>query len=278
MAVLKRQVTGSRGAYIQLYGLDQLIERLGEYADVQMKAFREAAKAAGKILQASMRSELDAITGAKKNVNVRDMTDYAREQVASGTISIRRLRTKAEKMGPLTDQELIWLKERQKSGKPVRGIRRQKTIKEDVKISNFVSKSGTMGVYGRTGSLKKSINYKIWSPKGKKIRVKGNKWKSTSSGVVYLIVGPTRVVTAAYNEMAGEVQKVNTFNYAHLVEKGHRKVVMGHKMAGRVPGYPFMARAVSKSRMLASAKARQILTRHLSAARLRYTNTGRGAA
>ena len=103
--------------------------------------------------------------------------------------------------------------------------------------------------------------------------MKGHKWKRSSSGKVYLIVGPTRVTTAAYNEMAGKIQKVNTLRYAHLVEKGHRKVVMGRKYPGRVEANPFMSSGFAKVRMLASAKARQILTRHLSAARLRYTNS-----
>lgn len=266
MSLLKRQFKGSSGMVVSLDGLDDLIKQLEKFSDKKMKAFREAAKAAGKIIQKSMRSEIEERIGGKRNISVQEMTDKAREQVANGTISVRRLRTKAEKLGPLTDQELIWLRERQKSGKPVRGIRRQKTIREDVKISNFVSKRGTMGVYGRTGSLKKSINYKVWSPKKKAVRVKGHKWKRSSSGIVRLIVGPTRVVTAAYNEMAGEVQKVNTLRYAHLVEKGHNKVVMGHKMQGKVPAYPFMLSGFSKVRGIASAKAREILVRHIRAA------------
>ena len=278
MALLKRQVTGSRGVTIQLVGLDDIIKKLGQYEDMQMAAFREAAKEAGKIIQASMRAELEKNTGAKRNVNVKDMTDKAREQVANGTIDVRRLRTKAEKNGPLTEQELEWLRDRQKQGKPVTGIRprRQKTIAEDVKLSSFVSKRGQMGVYGRSGSLKKSINFKIWSPKAKATRVKGHKWKRSSSGKVYLIVGPTRVTTAAYNEMAGKIQKVNTFNYAHLVERGHKKVVIGRKYPGMVPAYPFMRPGFAKVRMLASARARNVLKRHLTAARLKYV--GRAGA
>lgn len=278
MALLKRQVTGSRGVTIQLVGLDDIIKKLGQYEDMQMAAFREAAKEAGKIIQASMRAELEKNTGAKRNVNVKDMTDKAREQVANGTIDVRRLRTKAEKNGPLTEMELHWARERQKQGKSGK-IKRQKTVKESVAISKYVSSSGRMGAYGNTGSLKKSINYRIWSPKAKKIKVKingKNKWKSNSSGIVYLIAGPTKVVTAAYNEMAGEIQKVNTFNYAHLVERGHKKVVMGRKYPGMVPAYPFMRPGFAKVRMLASARARNVLKRHLTAARLKYV--GRAGA
>lgn len=275
MALLKRQVTGSRGITIQLVGLDDIIKKLGQYEDMQMAAFREAAKEAGKIIQASMRAELEKNTGAKRNVNIRDMTDKAREQIANGTISIRRLRTKAEKAGPLTEMELHWLRERQKQGKSGK-IRRQKTIKDSVAISKYVSPAGRMGAYGNTGSLKKSINYKLWSPTAKAVRVKGRKFKRVSSGIVYLIVGPTRVQTAAYNEMAGEIQKVNTFNYAHLVERGHKMVVMGRKYPGRVPAYPFMGPGFMKVRMLASARAKNVLKRHLTAARLKYV--GRAGA
>lgn len=270
MALLKRQVWGQQGLVCELTGLDPLIEKLGQYADRQMKGFREAAKAAGKIIQAGMRAEVEANTGKSKTINVNQMSDYAREQVANGTVSIRRLRTKAEKLGPLTQAELEWANQRQKQGKAISfaKLRRQKTIREDVKVANFVSKRGAMGVYGKTGSLKKSINYKIWSPKAKAVRAGGRKWKRSSSGIVYLIVGPTRIQTAAYNELAGKVQPVNTLKYAHLVEKGHRKVVFGHKYPGRVPAYPFMSKGFQKTRMLASAAAIRILKEHLRNARI----------
>ena len=268
MALLKRQFKGSSGMVVSLDGLDALVAKLEQFSRIKMKAFREAATAAGKIIRAAMRAEIDAKTGGKRTISVQEMSDKAREQVANGSVNIRRLRTKAEKEGPLTEQELEWLRDRQKQGKPVTSIRprRQKTIAEDVKLSSFVSKRGTMGVYGRTGSLKKSINYKIWSPKAKATQVKGHKFKRTSSGIVRLIVGPAKILTAAYNEMAGEVQKVNTLRTAHLVEKGHQKVVMGHRTQGRVPAYPFMAPGFAKVRGQASAKARQILIRYISAA------------
>jgi len=271
MALIKRQVTGSRGIIIQLVGLDDIIKKLGQYEDMQMAAFREAAKDAGKIIQASMRAELEKNTGAKRVTSVSAMSDRAREQIANGTISVR---DKIKKGAALTEYELDYRRKRAQQGKPYKG--RLKYIIKENKISNYVSNRGTMGTYGNTGSLKKSINYKLWSPTAKAVRVKGRKFKRVSSGIVYLIVGPTRVQTAAYNEMAGEIQKVNTFSYAHLVEKGHRKVVMGRKYPGTVPAYPFMSTGFAKVRMLASARAKNVLKRHLTAARLKYV--GRAGA
>ena len=94
---------------VSLDGLDALVAKLEQFSRIKMKAFREAATAAGKIIRAAMRAEIDAKTGGKRTISVQEMSDKAREQVANGSVNIRRLRTKAEKEGPLTEQELEWL-------------------------------------------------------------------------------------------------------------------------------------------------------------------------
>ena len=269
--LLKNQRTG-RGVSIDLYGIDGLMERLAQYPEKQMAAFREAAKAVGVLVRNQARNNLAAQTGRKRTINVRDMTDKAREDIAKGTIKVQEKLTRQEGI----DEQTRILMERQRQGKSGK-VKRPTHKVRPVRIAKFISAAGNAQVYGSTGNLKKSIQYKLWSPKAKAIKI-GKKFKRQASGIVKLMVGPTRIQGAAYNEFAGRMQKFNTFNYYHLVEKGHRKVVMGKRLRGRVPAYPFLEPAAKSMRMRASAMARSILARHLSAARLKYTSQSGVAA
>ena len=277
MALLKNQSGKGYGASIEISGIEELTKTLGQFPSLQNRAFKEAAKKIGVELVAKVKNNLRSATGRPKKIGVRELSAKAREQISNGTFSMREKLSKKES----DDIYMADLKKREgegKSGKP----RKKYYQKRQVKISDHalpkkysnsyfpltgaIVDDAKTNVYGRTGNLLKSISSKIWSPKAKATRVKGHKWKRAASGIVVLMVGPTRIQGIAYNTWARAFQKTNTFNYAHLVDKGHNKVVFGKKTGGFVPGNNFISGIKDSMELAATVReiAREVLVRHIN--------------
>ena len=274
MALIPKKVVGSKGFNgfnVELVGLQEVINQVGLIGKVANKAFSEAAVAIGKMLSNSMKEELAKrlADGKKETISVREVSDRAKQQIEWEGITVKE---KINWKKP-TPEQLNWFDQwkadKIKSGKEIRG--KPKRMPKNLAISSFITKDKA-GVYGKTGSLMKSITYKKWSPPAKKTLVSapGGKFKAkyVSSGVVFLYVGSKQVVTSAYNQMAREMQKVDTRRYYHLVEFGHKKVVMGRRYPGRVPAHSFMQAAYKRTGPAAARVARGIVQRHLAKATL----------
>jgi hypothetical protein len=277
MALLKNQTGKGTGIGIEITGIEELVKTLGEFPSIQNKAFKEAAKIIGKQMESQARSNLQGSLDKPKKISVRELSDKAREQIANGTFTMRAKLDKKEK-DEIYYQEL---KQREREGKP--GKPRKKHYKiVPVKVADYalpkkysnqffpltgaIVDNAKTNVYGRTGNLLKSIKFKIWSPKAKGNGKRGKNFRRPASGVVVVLVGPTRIVGMAYNTMAKKFQTTNTFKYAHLVDRGHRKIIMGHKTQGFVPGNKFLS-SIAENKSLVSqvnSVAREVLLKHIN--------------
>jgi len=274
MALINKRVVGSkgfRGMSVELIGLQDVINQISEYGKVATKAFNEAAAAFGKMMSKSMKEELAKrlAEGRKSTISLREVSEKARDQIAWGGIKTKERINWRKPTPEQSEWYAKWAEEKMKSGKPIR--RKPKNMPKSVPIANFVTKTSAV-VYGKTGSLMKSIGYKKWSPPAKKTMVQAPSGRFTtkyiSTGKVYCYVGARSVVTAAYNEKAREMQKVDTIRYYSLVEFGHKMVVMGRQTGLRVPPRPYMSAAYKRTGPAASRVARGIIMRHLAKASL----------
>lgn len=252
------------GFRMQLDGVDELVKGFKAYPKLQTKVYMKAAKECAKIMVSATKANIKARLGKPKFVDYL-ITDRAREQIASGSITVKKLKTKAE----MQDEQIQLLKQREKEGKSGK-VKVGKYKQEAVSISSLIEKTKGALEYGKTGSLLKSITSRVAARKPKKMRVIGkngkSKWKTVSSKVVYAIVGPKSLPGVAYNPWIGRMAKVDPINYAHLVEMGHKLKIRGKDTGRMVKPYPFLHPAWNSVKSRVEATAKNILKKELSRA------------
>jgi hypothetical protein len=250
------------GFRMELGGIPELVKKFKAFPKQQTGAFKKAAKACAKIMLSATRANIKQRVGKPKHVDYL-ITDAAREQIKNGTISMKTLKSKAD----MQNEQIQLLKQREKEGKSGK-VKVEKYKTEQVKISTLVEKTKGVLEYGKTGSLAKSIVSKVGSRKPKKQFVKGKngkgKFKSVASRQVYAMVGPKHLPGVAYNPWIGRMAKVDPYNYAHLVELGHRLKIRGKDTGRMVKPYPFLRPAFNSVKSRLEATAKSILTKELA--------------
>lgn len=253
------------GFRMQLDGVDELVKAFKAFPKQQTKAYIKAAKACAKIMVAATKANIKQRLGKPKKVDLNHITDKAREQIATGNITVKQLKTKQE----MQDEQSKLLKQREKEGKSGK-VKVRKYKQTQVSIASLVEKNKGVFEYGKTGSLLKSITSRVAAKKPKKMRVIGkngkSKWRSVASKVVYAIVGPKSLPGVAYNPWVGRMAKVDPINYAHLVELGHKLKIRGKDTGRMVKPYPFLRPAFASIKGRLEATAKQILLKELQEA------------
>lgn len=250
------------GFRMQLDGVDELVKAFKAFPKQQTKAYIKAAKACAKIMVAATKANIKQRLGKPKKVDLTQITDKAREQIATGSISVKQLKTKQE----MQDEQIQLLKQREKEGKSGK-VKVRKYKQTQVSIASLVEKNKGVYEYGKTGSLLRSITSRVAAKKPKKMRVIGkngkSKWRTVASKVVYAIVGPKSLPGVAYNPWVGRMAKVDPINYAHLVEMGHKLKIRGKDTGRMVKPYPFLRPAWASVKGRVEATAKQILQKEL---------------
>lgn len=251
------------GFRMQLDGVDDLVKAFKAFPKLQTKAYTKAAKACAKIMVAATKANIKQRLGKAQKVDMSHLTDKAREQIATGSITVKKLKTKQE----MQDEQIRLLKQREKEGKSGK-VKVGKYKPEQVSIASLVEKTKGPMLYGKTGSLLKSITSRVAARKPKKMRVIGkngkSKWKTVASKVVYAIVGPKSLPGVAYNPWVGRMAKVDPINYAHLVEMGHKLKIRGKDTGRMVKPYPFLRPAWNSVKSRVESTARNILKKELA--------------